>query len=256
MLDDDDDDGGGGGGGAPAWMATFADMATLLLTFFVLLLSFANMDVQDFKMALGSVKDALGVKSKSPGYHEGLTTQIMEFPEIGEQTDRAAGGIGERGAIAKVKELIERRDLADHLEVTVDDENIVLTIYDQFAAGSARLRPKNFEDLDVAVELARDIATPLTVEAHTDDQPLRGSPIGSNWELSALRAGAVARYMLVAGKLESERITIAGYADQRPEVPNDSVENRARNRRVRIVLTRRTKTRVYKTNPGLWRKSD
>lgn len=249
---DDDDDGGGGGEGAPAWMATFADMATLLLTFFVLLLSFANMDVQDFKMALGSVKNALGVKSKSPGYYEGLTTQIVEFPEFDEESTQGEGALGEEQAIAKVKELVERKDLADHIEVSIDDENIVMTIYDQFKPGSARLIPKNFEDLDIAVELAQDIATPLTVEAHTDDRPLRGSPIGTNWELSALRAGAVARYLIVAGRLDAERVSVAGYADQRPEVKNDSAENRARNRRVRIVLMRRHKARSYKTNPGLW----
>ena len=53
--------------GAPAWMATFADMSTLLLTFFVLLLSFANMDAQKFREMLGSVKDAFGVQKETPG---------------------------------------------------------------------------------------------------------------------------------------------------------------------------------------------
>lgn len=248
---EDDDDGGGGGEGAPAWMATFADMATLLLTFFVLLLSFANMDVQDFKMALGSVREALGVKTANPGYFEGVTTSPMNFDEEGTPKE-AAGGIGEAEAIVKIVALVEKKELDDHIEVEIDEENIVMTIYDQFRPGSANLEPKNFEELDLAAELCHDIGTPLTVEAHTDDRPIGGT-IGSNWTLSAMRAGAVARYLVVAGRVQRERVSVAGYADIRPEVENDTVENRARNRRIRIVLARRTKTNVYKTNPALWR---
>ncbi|MEQ9501944.1 MAG: flagellar motor protein MotB [Deltaproteobacteria bacterium] len=252
MFDDDDDDGGGGGEGAPAWMATFADMATLLLTFFVLLLSFANMDIQDFKMALGSVKNALGVKSIQPGYFEGVTTNPLRFDEEGKDSQTEGSGIGEDEAIVKIKALIEKKELDDHMTVEIDDDNIAMTIYDQFKPGSANLEPKNFEELDLAAELCHDIGTAITVEGHTDDTPI-GPPIMSNWTLSAMRAGAVARYLMVAGRVERERITVAGYADVRPELPNESDENRAKNRRIRVVLARRTKTTVYKTNPGLWR---
>lgn len=251
-MEDDDDDGGGGGEGAPAWMATFADMATLLLTFFVLLLSFANMDIQDFKMALGSVKNALGVKTLQPGYFEGVTTNPMDFDEEGNPNSETVGGLGENAAIVKIKALVEKKELDDHVTVEIDDDNIAMTIYDQFKPGSANLEPKNFDELDLAAELCHDIGTAITVEAHTDDTKI-GPPIMSNWTLSAMRAGAVARYLMVAGRVEKDRITVAGYADVRPEVANDSPENRAKNRRVRIVLARRTKTNVYKTNPGLWK---
>ena len=70
-LDEDDD---APAEGSPTWMATFADMATLLLTFFVLLLSFANVDVTRFRVALGSVKDALGVQFEHPGDVTALAT--------------------------------------------------------------------------------------------------------------------------------------------------------------------------------------
>ena len=53
--------------GAPAWMATFGDLMSLLFVFFVLLLSFANMDIVKFKEALGSMRDAFGVQTEQPG---------------------------------------------------------------------------------------------------------------------------------------------------------------------------------------------
>ena len=75
----EDDEGGGGEGGAPAWMATFGDMMSLLLTFFVLLLSFVNMDVVKFRDMMGSVQDAFGVQHEHPGSFEGLTTSVLEL---------------------------------------------------------------------------------------------------------------------------------------------------------------------------------
>jgi len=77
LFDDDDDDDEGTDGGA--WMATFADMSTLLMTFFVLLLSFASMDITRFRMALGSVKDALGVEYEHPGDVEAIATSVVEL---------------------------------------------------------------------------------------------------------------------------------------------------------------------------------
>ena len=68
-------------GGAPAWMATFGDLMSLLLTFFVLLLSFANMDIIKFEKAMGSMRDALGVKVRDTGPFEGQTSQAVKLSE-------------------------------------------------------------------------------------------------------------------------------------------------------------------------------
>ena len=69
-------------GGAPAWMATFADMSILLMCFFVLLLSFSSMDVQNFREALGSVKEALGVQFEVSGEFRSMSTSPVELSDI------------------------------------------------------------------------------------------------------------------------------------------------------------------------------
>ena len=85
MADDDDCECEEEGGGE--WMATFADLSTLLLTFFVLLLSFSNMDVVQFREMLGSVRDAFGVQKKIQGSVEAISSSPVEISV--EQNDGA-----------------------------------------------------------------------------------------------------------------------------------------------------------------------
>ena len=90
----------------------------------------------------------------------------------------------------------------------------------------------------------------MVIQGHTDDRPVRGRRFDSNWELSASRAISVMRYMVENGGIDPKRLGTAGYADQRPLVPNDSRENRAKNRRVEFLCQRFTpkKTLVYQTD--------
>lgn len=231
-FDDDDDP----PASAPAWMATFADMATLLLTFFVLMLSFANLDIKDFKMALGSVRDALGVVTKRPGYFEARASSPVEWEN--DPTSSVSETGKDQAIIAQIEAIIERRGLADRVELLVDDDNIILRLKDLFPPASAILEPRSFDDLEVVVDLCRSYGQPVRVEAHTDDQPIRTAQFSSNWELSAVRAGTVARYLVEAGRIGGERVTAGGVAHMRPIAPNTSAEGRAKNRRVDVVLAR------------------
>jgi chemotaxis protein MotB len=76
----------------------------------------------------------------------------------------------------------------------------------------------------------------VRVEGHTDDVPIRTARYQSNWELSTARASAVVAYLVEVGKLDPERLSAAGYGEFHPQVPNDSPEHRARNRRVDLVV--------------------
>jgi type VI secretion system protein ImpK len=104
-----------------------------------------------------------------------------------------------------------------------------------FASGSARLE-SGLEPLVLRVAEALDrVAGQIVVTGHTDDVPIRTARFPSNWELSTERAGSVAK--LMAGKLkEPARLKTEGLADSAPAAPNDSAANRARNRRVEIIL--------------------
>ena len=136
--------------------------------------------------------------------------------------------------------------IAEHLaaevargEVAVADapgtSTIVIRSDRLFASGSARLEA-GIEPVVLRVAEALDrVPGDIVVTGHTDDVPIRTARFPSNWELSTERAGSVVK--LMAGKLkEPARLKAEGLADSAPAVPNDSAANRARNRRVEIIL--------------------
>jgi type VI secretion system protein ImpK len=132
--------------------------------------------------------------------------------------------------------------LADEIargEVAVADaagkSTIVIRSDRLFASGSARLEA-GIEPVVLRVaEALERVPGEIVVTGHTDDVPIRTARFPSNWELSTERAGSVVR--LMAGKLkDAGRLKAEGLADSVPAAPNDSAANRARNRRVEIIL--------------------
>lgn len=231
-LDGDDD----GGGSDAAWMATFADLSTLLLTFFVLLLSFANVDIVQFRMALGSVKDALGVQFEHPGDVMGLTTSPIELSK--QESTASMVLVDEVQLLERIKEVVKSKGLEDKVETALGDTGVIVRVKGQvlFDSGDSDVNAGDGSTtLEAIVELAEAIPFPLSIEGHTDDRPIHTAHYPSNWELSTARATAVMRFLVDAG-VDPARVGVAGYAHMRPLVANDSDENRARNRRVEFIF--------------------
>jgi chemotaxis protein MotB len=107
-----------------------------------------------------------------------------------------------------------------------------------FDLGRADLKPESMRFLREFAD--RIVATKykIVVEGHTDSFPIHSAGFPTNWELSAIRAARVARFLIEDGGLEPERFSVAGYSMYKPVVPNTSLANKAKNRRVEIVITR------------------
>jgi chemotaxis protein MotB len=223
--------------GAPAWMATFADMATLLLTFFVLLLSFANMDVTNFREALGSVREALGVQFKHPGDMVGLTTSVVELSK--EESVPNSVPI-ELRLKQRISAILEGTGLGSSMEVSSEENGIALRVTDRllFADGEADLLPGAERIMKVVGQIAREIELPLWIEGHTDDRPIRTVRFPSNWELSVARSLAALHHLTAKEALPSTRLRIGGYADSHPLASNETEAGRGRNRRVEFLFLR------------------
>ena len=234
----DDDKDSGSEEGAPAWMATFSDMATLLLTFFVLLLSFANMDIENFKVALGSVKEAFGVQHRAMGDFEAMSTSPIELSD--QQSAESVSEDDESNEFNEVKEYIKRHKLQKAITVSKDPRGIVLRINDLvlFDTGSDELKLDAFRVLDVVGELVGFSTGELAIQGHTDDRPIHTARFPSNWELSTARSTAVLRYLMKEANLSPARVHVAGYADARPVTNDKTEEGRAKNRRVEFVFMR------------------
>ncbi len=276
--------------GLPAWVMTFADLMSLLMCFFVLLLSFSEMDVAKFKQLAGSMEKAFGVQReiKAKEIPKGTSIIMKEFssgrpdpsvlPVVRQHTtedlrrnlDVPDGGKQDSGeneaqkqkdeAEAEKKKQVEiriqevqveveadateikqafRKQIDDGLlEVATDKSRVIVRIHEKgsFPSGSARLMPE-FEPVITEIgNVLADIEGQIIVAGHTDNIPITRGRFRSNWELSAARSATVMNYLMQAKNLKEERFVLEGHADKAPLLPNDTRENRARNRRVEVII--------------------
>lgn len=265
------------GHSSPPWIITFADLMVLLMCFFVLMLSFSEMDPAKFKLMSGSLHEAFGVQTDvtATDVPKGTSLEALEFsPAIPEPTDTDEVrqhtvdsdlntldlGLEQRLRELKAQEEAAERQVQElraifHQEIDdgkllirQDGSNVVIQLLekDSFPSGGADLEAGSQATLAKIGELVNTMTGAITVSGHTDNVPVRaGNTYRSNWDLSAARASSVAHELLAAG-LDPTRLMVSGHADTQPRVPNDTFANRALNRRVEITFAN------GKARPGNW----
>lgn len=215
--------------GIPAWMATFADMVTLLLCFFVLLLSFTNQDVTNFKVMLGSVQEAMGVQQDDPG---AMAAPYAETSFKERRSVRENREIVELGA--RMKKFIRAKDLSSMARVSSDKSGVMLRFDNSamFDEGSAHLGPGAEEAMNVVIDGMKNKNFNLIIRGHTDGNKPESPLYASNWELSAARAAGCLRYILTHSDIAAKRMKAVGYASAKPILPSTTEANKRVNRRV------------------------
>ena len=222
--------------GAGEWLVTYADMVTLLLTFFVLLVALANFDTAKYDAVVESIQNTFG-KLDSPRGDLGRLELTRTMPRSLDQLT----GIEQEPLLEDLLQIIKRKNIQDDVRVTSQGNLVILEVKGQtmFDSGQATLRSEALPLLDQIVGIVRSYPDyVLHVKGHTDPRPISSPKFETNWELSALRATAVLRYLIAKG-IAPKRMTATGYADTEPLVPNSSEENMARNRRVEFVLEKK-----------------
>jgi chemotaxis protein MotB len=211
--------------GSEDWLVTYSDAMTLLLTFFVLLLSFSEIDQSKFEQVQGAIQGKVLKKEQHRPFSE---------------------------AHDELQQLIHQEDVEQQVQVKMTNLGIKLNLASSslYQVGSADIQ-------EGKLGLLKDIAQVISqmnmddfvveVEGHTDDVPITSKKYPSNWELSAHRATNVVRYFIKQG-ISPGHLKAAGFADSRPLVPNRDQygepipENQAKNRRVVIYIRRRAST--------------
>lgn len=252
--------------GLPAYMATFADLMSLLMCFFVLLLSFAELDALKYKMVIKSLDNAFGVQREiaadeipkgtsiiaqefSPSDPKPTPLKQVRQETIDETRDVLKVTLDKKEALEEIqkevneeaqefKEVLEKEISEGLIDVETQLNRIVIRIREKgsFPSGDARL---NREFLPILAKIHNVLALTdgkIAVAGHTDNVPINTPRYRSNWELSSSRATSVVHELLVAGVMAPERFVIEGYADTQPLAPNDTSLNRAKNRRVEIIV--------------------
>jgi chemotaxis protein MotB len=231
-------------GKAPSWLTTFGDMNNLLLTFFVLMFTTAEVEGEKMRLILSPFTGGLGPLKG------GMTLEAGQFAEMGNSIEKLPSK--EKGqklstSIDRAISYLSPEIISKRIQVRIDERGVVITIGSDFyfKPGSAELNDDAKEVLQNIFKVLTMIPNLIRVEGHTDNLQI---PFGSdlfqkfkdNWELSGERALSVLRYLTDLG-LDPSRISYAGYAETRPIESNDTPEGRAYNRRVEIIILREYK---------------
>ncbi|MBA3016485.1 MAG: OmpA family protein [Proteobacteria bacterium] len=214
--------------GAPLWMCTFADMMSLLLCFFIILLSFSNMDEPSFVKLSGTMKDAFGAQKKK---------QITE--SSGELMISPSFESVPFDPRIELEEIIEQFAPANQVELAETSEGMVIRIKEQLAfdSGKAEIKPQFVELLDKIGKFVLTSEAETKVNGHTDNViPQANTGFKNNWELSSARAVTVVEYWQKKFTIPSGQLIAAGLADGKPIISNITEEGRAKNRRVEFII--------------------
>jgi chemotaxis protein MotB len=224
------------------WLVSYADFITLLFAFFVVLYATSSQNIEkekkfeenvraEFKMAV--------VSGGGPNQSTNLTSgQVIDPIEFFQQRNVGNGELEEyvERLLKKNMSEEERKLAIGGLRHDSMGVRISLAASTFFPAGSAKLRLPALRSLDKVAHILKLSNKKIIIEGHTDDQILAGSNIESNWELASLRATSVVRYLIKYHDIEPSRLAAISYADQKPLVANTSDENRAKNRRIEILI--------------------
>ena len=217
-------------GGAPAWMTTYSDLVTLLLTFFVLLLSMAKMDQIRFESAVGSLRGAFGVMDSTDVTSMG-EPKIVQFTPIDDDFSSRL--------YSKIQTDLVRLHLDKKIFMVEDKGTVVLRIRDSilFDPGQLDVKPEAYTVLRKVAELVRPLPFQLRIEGHSDATPVSDTAgKGGNWDISMRRALSVLKFLAQEDQLPLDRMAAVGYGATRPVAENDTPEHRQLNRRVDFVL--------------------
>lgn len=252
------------------WLVSYADFITVMMVFFIVLWTTARIDTgkfQELGQAMSVAFFPSGNLLPEPGLPGagGLGTGESDEPPSEDATDdedwidpdlgTIAWPVSEEwqwtgvhpwtglpippedvgyGLLDELPELVESGEMS----VVQTERGIVISLQNSvlFDSGSADIRTD-------AVPILREVALALEqtdrnilVEGYTDNVPIQTAAFPSNWELSAARATNVLRHLLAVGDLDPDRFAAVGYGEYRNIYPNDSEENRQKNRRVDIVI--------------------
>jgi chemotaxis protein MotB len=219
------------------WLVSYADFITLLFAFFVVMYSVSSVNVGKYRTVSESIKAALNPVVAPPSSASVITLNNSKSA----LTAPDAPGSKEV-AIRKLRNLVKGIKASPQLSMVRITErvngDIVITIPDQllFNSGEAAVRSEALPFLEGLSAAIVELNRHTRVEGHTDNVPIRTALFPSNWELSASRAVMVVRVLSELYGVTADHLSAVGHADTRPVTPNSDAEQRAKNRRVEVII--------------------
>ena len=224
------------------WMATYSDMVTLLLTFFVLMFAISNVDQAKFALVAAGMSQG-GLSAEKFG-------TIMDmfgnqgFVQNPEEDPGQLHSDELEQLYSRIIDVIESSGLGDSVTLVYNGEYILLTLANDiwFSSGSADVTSHMVENAGTLARLlaetqSADRPFEVVVAGHTDNIPISSSRYPSNWELSVARATNVLRILIRESGLDPAYFTVRGCGEERPLGDNNTPEGRQLNRRVEVLIS-------------------
>lgn len=205
------------------WTTVYSDMMTNLMMFFLMLYGLTRMS-DDQKAEI--------VK--------GLEKKFQGKSNIGMKAQKIVKQFTDEQTAAQVEELTKKEGLDAYTTVKVTEKYITLTLTAPvlFTPGSAKLPDTTKATLGEVARILKPAPNEIIIEGHTDDTPITKGVYKSNWELSVARAYSVIEFFVKEKGIPEKRFITAGYGEYRPVASNETDEDRAKNRRIEIVMIR------------------
>jgi chemotaxis protein MotB len=222
------------------WLVSYADFITLLFAFFVVMYSVSSVNIGKYRTVSESIKAALNPLANHSGANQvisvGEAKQALEGRNPSDAKEVMTRRIRQLAQVIKDKQL---KDMVAFVTVvqTINGD-IVITIPDRllFNSGEATVRAEALPFLEGLGGALMELNRHTRVEGHTDNVPIRTAQFPSNWELSAARAVMVVRVLSELYGVPGDHLAAVGHADTRPLTANSDAEQRAKNRRVEVVI--------------------
>ena len=210
------------------WMDTYADTITLLLTFFILLYSISAVDSEKLQELSEALQFSLTGKQS--------VKQLESLDDIKVDIEKESNKYEDLAK--KLNEIIDKNSLTEVIKIREEDRGIVLQVDESilFDPGKAEIKESSFDILDTISKIIEETDNDIVAEGHTDNVPINNEKYKSNWELSTDRALNIVKYFIENKKINPVRLSVKGYGEYNPIAPNDTPENRSKNRRVDILV--------------------
>jgi len=227
----------------PKWFFSYSDLATLLMTFFIILATMLSLKIPLY--VFSDQKMQALIKEKAATLEEIRKLTELEKSTLRELEQMDAAQIQNIANLERMREFekdirlyLKEKDLEEFIKIEVLEWKIRVTPFSPFLfkGGSDVIRQEALPLLDEIAALAKFYPSRFRIEGHTDDTPIHNRRFSSNWELSIARANSIMRYLTEQHSIPISKVEAVGYGEYRPLVPNDSQENRRLNRRVVIEL--------------------
>jgi chemotaxis protein MotB len=216
------------------WLVSYADFITLLFAFFVVLYSAAQVDKHRTAEVASAIQTAFHQSGSLPTPAvNGGSPQLPNAPPSSDDPQQVLK--------KQIEQTLAGEIANGDVAVRSSPDGLIISLREVgfFDTGSAEIKASSQVAFARLAEILRQNGSDIRIEGHTDNVPIHNSKFSSNWDLSTARATATIR-LLIRYKLNPDRMAAAGYAEFHPIASNDTPEGRANNRRVDIVVPRKS----------------